>query len=377
MSASSSKVKNTSKKAKVGVNAAPLDKGFEQCHWFFNDEIDPDTVSKLNKEYVRSNYSEQDAKAILANPEYHFSIHNGRAAAAFWLSKGMEIDDHRYAHYPEYLKDVYDSLIQSGTKILESRKSKEQGPEKKALTPLELLAIKVNSTVLTDLDEMEDEWICGEKSSRDIYQLFKIHDVKGQGAVNQVLEYITNRVDELREAKEKKCEQVVEAFAHVPQKELDRRISVFESMLADLEKLRSAAKATRKPRKRKTQTADKQVKDLKYLKEDNEYRLVSISPEQVPGSIRLYTFNVKTRVLTEYVTLAKSGFAVKGTTIQNHDPESSRSVKLRKPNDFLSTVLSKTPRQIDKEWGTLTTKTIEGVNGRINSDSILLRVLDK
>jgi len=362
---------------KSGVATAPTDKGFEQCHWFFNDELGPDAVSKINKEYVQKMYSPEDAKAILANPEYNFSMYNGRAAAAFWLLKGLEIDDPRYAHYPEYLQNVYDSLVQSGKQILESRKSPTTETGKKALSPLELLAIKVNGTILTDLDEMEDEWIRGEKSSRDIYQLFKIHDVKGQGAVNQVLEYITDRVNELREAKEKKCEQLVEAFAHVPKKELDRRISVFESMVDDLEKIRSAAKATRKPRKRKAQTADKQVKDLKFLKEDNEYRLVSISPEQVPGSIRLYTFNVKTRVLTEYVTLAKSGFQIKGTTIQNHDPESSRSVKLRKPHEFLSTVLSKTPRQIDKEWNKLTTKTVEGVNGRINSDSILLRVLDK
>jgi hypothetical protein len=39
-------------------------------------------------------------------------------------------------------------------------------------------------------------------------------------------------------------------------------------------------------------------------------------------------------------------------------------------------VLTKTPNQIDKEWKTLTTKTSQP-NGRLNDDTILLRVLDK
>jgi len=201
--------------------------------------------------------------------------------------------------------------------------------------------------------------------------------VRGQGAVSIVEEWIAPRLSELVSARDNECEQYAEAYSHLNKKEINRRISVFEQMLMDLDKIRSAARATRKPRKRKSKSADKQIKDLRYLKEDNTHKVVSISPTQIPGSIRLYTFNVKTRVLTEYVTLVKSGFEIKGTTIQNHDPESSRSTKLRKPDEFLATVLSKTPRQIDKEWSKLTTKTSSGVSGRINEDTVLLRALDK
>lgn len=361
---------------KSGVSAAPLDRGFEQCHWFFNDEVETDAVSKIIKGWVRETYSPDDANAILANPEWHFSIYNGRAAAIYWMSKGLEIDDPRYAHYPEWLRNEYDALIEPGRRILKSRTSKPESHARK-LSPLELLAQKVNDTVLTDLDEMEEEWIFGEESKRDIYQLFKVHDVRGQGAVSIVEEWIAPRLSEIISARDNECEQYAEAYSHLNKKEINRRISVFEQMLMDLDKIRSAARATRKPRKRKSKSADKQIKDLKYLKEDNTHKVVSISPTQVPGSIRLYTFNAKTRVLTEYVTLVKSGFEIKGTTIQNHDAESSRSTKLRKPNEFLATVLSKTPRQIDKEWGKLTTKTSSGVSGRINEDTVLLRVLDK
>ena len=103
---------------------------------------------------------------------------------------------------------------------------------------------------------------------------------------------------------------------------------------------------------------------------------MSIPPVKIIGSIRLFTFNTKYKVLTEYVTENPKGFEVKGTTLQNFDKVNSRSTKLRKPDMFLPIALTKTIKQIDKEWDKLTTKTTVP-NGRINSDTILLRVMDK
>ena len=59
------------------------------------------------------------------------------------------------------------------------------------------------------------------------------------------------------------------------------------------------------------------------------------------------------------------------------DAAASRAVKLRKPEESLTAFLTKTPTAINKFWSTLTTKTIDDVNGRINKDTIILRALDK
>ena len=112
---------------------------------------------------------------------------------------------------------------------------------------------------------------------------------------------------------------------------------------------------------------------LKFLKESAEYKIASIDPSQIIGCLRLYTFNVKTRVLTEYVSEHVDGIRVKGTTLQNINIEKSRCTRLRKPEEFLSIVLSKTPTQINKEWSKLTTKTNQP-NARINGDTILLKI---
>ena len=142
------------------------------------------------------------------------------------------------------------------------------------------------------------------------------------------------------------------------------------------DRIKSAGKATRAIKAKGPKAADKQVAKVNYKKQDTEFKLVSIPPIQVVGKRRLFTFNPKTRVITEFVTAAVNGFSVSGSTLKDFDEVNSRCTRLRKPNEFLPFALSKTPNQIDKEWKNLTTKTTVP-NGRINKDTILLRVLDK
>ena len=77
-----------------------------------------------------------------------------------------------------------------------------------------------------------------------------------------------------------------------------------------------------------------------------------------------------------YYTENPKGFEVSGSTLKNFDKEQSIKIRLRKPNDILPLVLNKTPIQLQKELSALKTK-VQVPNGRINNDTILLRVLDK
>ena len=139
---------------------------------------------------------------------------------------------------------------------------------------------------------------------------------------------------------------------------------------------KAATKAKRVGRIKKPVTADKQVSRIKYAKDNKDFKIVSIPPVTIIGQVRLYTFNCKTRVLAEYVTHDPKGFVISGSTIKNFDKESSRQVRLRKPEDFLSEVSKRSPNQINNSWKNLTTKT-SVPNGRINQDTILLRVMNK
>ena len=144
----------------------------------------------------------------------------------------------------------------------------------------------------------------------------------------------------------------------------------------DLDKLKAAAKATRATKVKGPKAADKQVTRVQYKKEDNEFKLVSIPPIKMVGQTRLFTFNTKTRILSEYITQAANGFEISGTSLKNFDKVNSRCTKLRKPDEFIAIVQNKSVTQIDKEFKQLTTK-VNVPNGRLNMDTILLRALDK
>ena len=147
-------------------------------------------------------------------------------------------------------------------------------------------------------------------------------------------------------------------------------------MLEDLERIRSATKASRNVKVKRPESVDKQVAKVQYKKEDNDFKIVSINPIQIPTKTRLYAFNTKSKMIIEYITESPNGFEISGSTIKNFSKDLSRTICLRKPLDFLPIVLQKTPKQINDAWKTLKTKT-KVPNGRINKDTILLRVLDK
>ena len=135
-------------------------------------------------------------------------------------------------------------------------------------------------------------------------------------------------------------------------------------------------KANRAVRKPKVRTADKQISRLNYLKESNEFKLASVNPLTIVGSHRLFTFNTKNKILSELVSNSTKGFEVSGSTIKNVDNSESREITLRNPDQTLPEILKNTKRNIDKVWAELTTKT-RTTNSRINSNTILLRILDK
>ena len=79
-------------------------------------------------------------------------------------------------------------------------------------------------------------------------------------------------------------------------------------------------------------------------------------------------------MLFDYKSAVAAGLAIKGTTLQTLDEATCRCIRLRKPEEFLQIALNSTANQFEKAWTKLTTK--EGKpNGRINSDTILLRAI--
>ena len=369
-----SKKKVLRARARTGLAGIPVDKGFNAVKDYFHLQVDKkDCVSQV-KTWVKKNFP-QPAKYILANPEYHFSMTH-HAATAFWYNNDLYKNNDADGNIAkEFLNNLFDKmipLIEKG-KVLYEEKQKANNIV--SISPTVKLMRKINNTIMQELLELEDKWIDGDDATINIYDRFKYH-----GLTNTAISYVKPMIEgwllDYEDAYYKRCDQAVEGYSHLKRSALNHRIKVCQAMLADLERIRSATKASRNVKVKRPKSVDKQVAKVQYKKEDNEFKIVSINPIQIPTKTRLYAFNTNNKNVIEYVTESVNGFEISGSTIKNFSKGLSRAICLRKPLDFLPIVLQKTPKQIDAAWQTLKTKT-RVPNGRINKDTILLRVLDK
>ena len=373
------KKKKAPVRRRTGIVGAPLDKGFTAVQSYFQSEVSNADLVKVMKTYIRDKHKGSVNKEyILACPDYKFYVSPSNAATAFWLthaSKSQDTDKTKAAS--SFLSKYLSELIVIGKEIYIQKQSQQHDSDAKlSVSPMIKLQRKISRTIMQDILELEDKWIDGEHDATlDLYQEFKRHGLPAS-ATKVVREYIEGLYDDYNAAYTKTDPDAVEGYSHLTKPQLKKRVNACESMLSDLDRLQSAAKATRKSKTKQPKAADKQVAKVNYKKEDTEFKIVSIAPLQIVGSRRLFTFNTKYKVLTEYVTNSASGFQMSGSTLKNIDTTVSRCTKLRKPDAFIPIVQKKTHLQIDKEWKQLTTKTTVP-NGRINKDTILLRVMDK
>jgi hypothetical protein len=137
--------------------------------------------------------------------------------------------------------------------------------------------------------------------------------------------------------------------------------------------LAQEAKINKKPRAKKTVPADKIVAKLKYLKSNEQLKLVSINPTDVLGAKELWVYNVKSRKIGKYVANEYMELGVKGTSITGYNENTSVQKTLRKPEDQLKEFKAAGKVQLRKFLDDIKAVDIK-LNGRINEDIVLLKV---
>jgi hypothetical protein len=181
-------------------------------------------------------------------------------------------------------------------------------------------------------------------------------------------------LDELLEALEGKDEQLKEAYRHYTKKQLKERIEFFNSLITDAERYGSVTKKTRAPRKPRPVSIEKKLKNLKFQKEDNSFKIASINPEKIIGCQELWTFNTKYKTLTVFRAIDRGGLQVKGTSIINYDESNSFTKRTgRKPEEYVKRVLDGGKIVLRKLMEEL--KSDAPLAFRINENTILMKVV--
>ena len=207
------------------------------------------------------------------------------------------------------------------------------------IEPIEMLR-----NVLGEVDEVIDIVFTRRSTPKfNMVQWLKEKSFMTEELVDYIKGFYTPQRDEVQEALDGTCEQLNEGYKYLNAAQKRKVIEFYDKLLSDCDEYLALTKRrrilNRKPRVSKPVSAAKQIKNLKFLKESDEFNLVSIQPEYIVGAMELWAFNVQTKKLTHYIAADRGGFKVKGSAIMNFDPKQSVTKGLRKPQDTLKVVL--------------------------------------
>jgi len=168
-------------------------------------------------------------------------------------------------------------------------------------------------------------------------------------------------------------EQLREGHKHLTRRQVKSIHAFYQEIASACEMLAQEAKVNRAPRKTKAVPKEKLIAKLKFMKTNEPLKLVSVNPVDVIGAQELWVYNTKTRKIGKYIASEFNVLGVKGTTIVNFDEFKSIQKTLRKPEEKLKEFKAAGKIALRKfldEINATDTK----MNGRINEDTILLKV---
>lgn len=331
-------------------NRTPTDMEFlSTLNWYNYMHGDYDKAKEFLLEYMKENkYPSKDISCFRKIESWKINSSFG------WISRQLSLGS-----------------IVPEEKIHKLKKYLENPPKEKKEEVKEEPIIRTDKTkaktseLIALLDEELDK---GETFSP--YEIFMTQETSPIIA-KTVVERFKPILNELEEARQGKDSLIKEGYKHLTKKQLSEKILQYNSIVEDACRIINNTKMVRKPRKKKIKSVTEQTNKVQYKKEDSFFKIKSIDPSLIIDSKQLWTFNTKTRILSVYNS---ESLRVRRTTLDNFDSESSISKKLRKPEEILNMIVSGTKPSLKKLMSTIKTKE-SPANGRLNSDTILMRVI--
>jgi hypothetical protein len=238
---------------------------------------------------------------------------------------------------------------------------------------------RVRDSAMLMTEELEDAYhsfqVDPENFDPKAFKILSLLRGKGVKAAHAriIKEFYARDLAELNElASGKGCEQLREGYSHRSRKQIKNFIAFLQEIESACVMLMQEAKVNRAPRAKKTQPKEKLVAKLKYKKQDEALKLVSINPTDIIGVKELWVYNTKSRKIGKYVATEFSELGVKGTTIINFDEAKSVMKTVRKPEEKLKEFKAAGKVQLRKFLDEINA-TEARMNGRINEEIILLK----
>jgi hypothetical protein len=225
------------------------------------------------------------------------------------------------------------------------------------------------------IDIIIDDYVVTRKKPKASFIKFLQAESIDRRTINNFVEnktnYLEEQIKELELAMSGLDPQVKEGYGNFRKPELREFKEMLEQIIDDLYSYKDSKKIIRKHR---NQSPQKIVKYIKLIDSDYELDGVtykSLSPTEIIGAKHVFLYNIENRELSYYTGRSLN---VKRTMVTGFDVDKSWVRKLRKPEEFLSEVISCTKYNIENISSHLTTKPKQPT-GRTNAKQILIKVI--
>jgi hypothetical protein len=380
-------------RAKVGKDLSPkwdntLDLSTDQyarhfrisMEWYRLESSGKELKPKVINWMSAKGYSKTDIANFKKSKDSRCSPTMGAIAAC--LLKGMpeqRADWNEGRSSAEWLKTSIQKVIDESKYDVDEEAAAEASEANKPSVYIPSIQERLREAAIGMTEEIEDaiELFQEDPEAFDpkAFKLLNLLKAKGAKAAHTriIRNFYSSNLDELIEAANTKDEQLKEGYAHLSKAQLKKITAFYQEIISACDMLGQEAKVNRKPRAKKVVPADKLVSKLKYMKTNEPLKLVSINPADIVGAKELWIFNIKTRKIGKYVADEYKELGVKGTTVTGFNINLSVQKTLRKPEEQLKEFKAAGKVQLRKFLDDIKAVDIK-LNGRINEDTILLKV---
>lgn len=277
------------------------------------------------------------------------------------------------SNLPEGLwNKIEERLLLLSSEVLDVSETAEDQPQTKVISIQDRINNKA-SDLIGELEEETDVFFQEGVIQFDIKKWSVEKGIKPQIA-KRIVEHFRPQYEEICEAQEGKDADLVEAYKGWRKPVLKIMGLFLKKIIDHMIEVDAAGQAIRKPRAKKIKPASALVAKLQFLPEFKELNITSVDPKGIINATQLWVYNPKTRNLSVYHAVGRSGLSVRGTTITGYDTDASLTKKVRKPEQVIPQVLNAGKVDLRSIMKNLTTNDTQA-NGRINKDTILLRVI--
>lgn len=345
-----------------------LRKSFTYYNYYFAQK---DLKKHMVKWMQENGYSKPDVSAFIRSPDRALPM----TVYGLLMShrQGMPFREKELKYVKE---QIASALAQADGDVVESATGAAMPAAEKSVVKVVTIQDRLNektSEHLAHFEGLYDDVVTGSTVDPKAFDYLTVNTVP-QSQINKFVDLISARKAELGAAQGKLFEDHVESYRHYKAADYKRHHAFLDAILDALEQYRGVKKATKKARVKRAPNKEKVVSKLKYMKEDKTLKLVSVNPVDIVGASELWAYNVKTRKLYKYVADSLTGpLGIKGTSLTGFDTAKSAGKTLRKPEEKLKEFAKATKIQLRKFLEEIKATETLG-NGRINADTVLLRI---